>query len=104
MTVQEKQPHEMIWAELKNCSSQLAGLPAPCDGAPRTEWHKWAVAGLFLSSCRDAKSAEEGKILATNFVLQEWGSGLADLIPHIESALGRKLTEGELDEGRISRV
>jgi hypothetical protein len=42
MTIQEKQPHEMSWAELKNCSSQLAGLPAPRDDAPRTEWHKWA--------------------------------------------------------------
>jgi hypothetical protein len=50
------------------------------------------------------KKRRKGEDHGTNFVLQEWGSGLADLIPHIESALGRKLTEGELAEGRISHV
>src|SRR5262245_8266555 len=102
MTSYQKAAHEMSYDELcEHKTRGFCGLPLPPSGAPIIEHHKYAVAGFFLLFCSEAKSAAEGKTQATNFLLQSWGNGLENLLPHIERALGRKLKPEELAASAI---
>jgi hypothetical protein len=100
---------KMSWARLKEYSAELLGLPSPPDGAPIEETYKWYVAGQFLSVCRDMRNPIQGKISATNFILatsddDDGSMPLAKMIPHVEKALGRKLTAAEIALHKIEHV
>jgi len=63
------------------------------------------VAAVFLSTCKDVGDSIQGKILATNWLLEEAPSASrAKFLPYIEVALGRKLTPAELERGAIDHV
>ena len=104
MSWTDRDPTGLSTAELREIMTrEFCGLPPPADGAPAEEYYKWTVAGFFLLFCHEAKSANEGKIAAANFLLEQERSR-HNLLPHIESALGRKLTAAELGEARIATV
>jgi len=103
MTSEEKPASEMSWVELKEKVTRDFGLPPPPDGAPSSEYKKWFVAVILLDACRTANSPAEGKLEATNYLLQR-KNGRSELVPHIERALGRKLLPSELAGSCISHV
>ena len=96
-------PHQMNRAQWERYCEDLFGLPMPANDAPIEETYKWAVAGMFLSTCREI-GAVKGKILAANCLLEDSPSYLSKLLPYIEAALGRNLTAQEIERGAIEEV
>ncbi len=100
----EKTISEMNEGELRDYLADSSILPLPPVDAPTSEFHKWLVADFFLSFCKEAKTPDEGKINAVNFLLGGAHDWVSNLRPYIESALGRKLTENELTDEIIFDV
>lgn len=104
MSWTDRDPASLSTTEISEIlTREFCGLPPPAEGAPAEEYHRYAVAGFFLLFCHEAASPTEGKIAATNFLLQQ-ENDRADFLPHIESALGRELTDAERREARISAI
>jgi hypothetical protein len=105
MSWTDRDPARLSPAEIRDIlTREFCGLPPPAEGAPLEEFHKYLAAGFFLLFCHEAKNAGEGKVAATNFLLVNEKADLEHVLPHIESALGRKLNEQELAKGRIEAV
>ena len=104
MLIDGSSPHGWSLPQLRRYLEDLLGLPLPADGAPIGEYHQWLVAAFFVSFCHETEDATCGKLRAANFLLEEAGSILPQLHPHIESALGRALTAREKIEGRIAAL
>ena len=104
MSWTDRDPASLSLTEMREIlTREFCGLPAPADDAPVEEHHKYTVAGFFLLFCHEAKDAGKGKMAAANFLLQQ-ENDRNDLLPHIQSALGRNLTKAELREARVTAV
>lgn len=79
----------------------LSGLPCPPHGAPneRDLWAQHEVAANFLLEARRGGDPEANRKAAAEWTLQNHAHPIAELVPHIERALGRKLLQEEIAAG-----
>ncbi len=87
--------------ELREELERLSGLPCPPRGAAneRDLWAQWEVASNFLLYARQGGDPEAAKIAAAEYTLQHHAWPIAELVPHIERALGRVILPEEIATG-----
>ena len=92
----DKQLCQMTVNELRELAMGDTGLPLPEMEAPREAYYAWMVAVTFISCCQTAPDMATGQREAVSILLDGTRSGQGKLVPFVERALGRKLTEEEM--------
>lgn len=95
----------MTRTQIDDETERLIGLRPPPCGAPKEDFAAWWVAASILMYIDVNDNPHKGKIEGIEAAMKMWGDGEVRprelLIPHIESALGRKLTAAEFESRTI---
>jgi hypothetical protein len=94
MSGQNKTVAQMSRSELMDLLKRFAGLPPP-KGYDQDDWDDWLVASVLLRCRRDAEDETAGTASAIRLLAPL--KFFPQLLPHLESQLGRGLTAQELE-------
>jgi hypothetical protein len=90
--------NEMTGEELRRFLEEASGVRAPADNCGPDEWRRYMVAVWFATAAAEGGDAADIEARAIGLTL--WCG--SDLRPHLEEALGRKLTAVELAAAGLS--
>lgn len=95
---------EMTWPELLMACTDSAGVPPPLDNASREDWDAWVVLSVVQIHRRSGAYADPAcaDVAAVNALLN-WPDSLRR-VPLIERAIGRQLTEQEVQARGIATI
>lgn len=92
----QKALYELTRAELDTETERLFGLPCPPPNAPISAWHEYIVAAFFLHFAANTDAISTANEQAATFLLEKFTRCRNQIRPHIERALGRRLSELEM--------
>lgn len=94
MTYGSKLATELSASELRDVCKEIGGLQVPHPDAPFDDYLAWFAASMFISCRADIEDAAKAGATAASLLLSCPTYALA-LVPHVERALGRKVTAAD---------